>query len=119
MKNTLNKILLLAGVFITSASFAQRINAPGSPPNYKPSVASPVDLPLTGNTPGDTRVSVSNSSIYIWDGSAWQGTAGGGAAMWGSIGGGNSFASVLTNSVVLSSVQVLVNQIFTQIKKPA
>ena len=32
---------------------------------------------------------------------------------------GGSFASVMTNSVVLTSVQVLVNQIFTQIKKPA
>jgi len=31
---------------------------------------------------------------------------------------GGSFASVMTNSVVLTSVQVLANQIFTQIKKP-
>lgn len=31
---------------------------------------------------------------------------------------GGSFASVMTNSVVLTSVQVLVNQIYTQIKKP-
>jgi len=41
-----------------------------------------------------------------------------GAAVSAYISGGN-FASVMTNSVVLTSVQVLVNQIFTQIKKPA
>lgn len=41
-----------------------------------------------------------------------------GSAVSAYISGGNSFASVLTNSVVLTSVQVLVNQIFTQIKKP-
>ena len=41
-----------------------------------------------------------------------------GAAVSAYISGGNSFASVMTNSVVLTSVQVLVNQIFTQIKKP-
>ena len=40
-----------------------------------------------------------------------------GAAVSAYISGG-SFASVMTNSVVLTSVQVLVNQIFTQIKKP-
>lgn len=32
---------------------------------------------------------------------------------------GGGFASVLTNTVVLASVQVFVNQIFTQIKAPA
>lgn len=31
---------------------------------------------------------------------------------------GGSFASVMTNSVVLTSVQVLINQIFVQVKKP-
>ena len=41
-----------------------------------------------------------------------------GSAVSAYISGGNSFASVMTNSVVLTSVQVLVNQIFTQIKKP-
>jgi len=41
-----------------------------------------------------------------------------GAAVSAYISGG-SFASVMTNSVVLTSVQVLANQIFTQIKKPA
>lgn len=41
-----------------------------------------------------------------------------GASISAYVSGGN-FASVLTNSVVLTSVQVLVNQIFTQIKKPA
>ena len=87
MKNTLTKLLLLAGVILSSSTFAQKINVPGGAPNFKPSVASPLSLPPTGNAPGDARVSISNASIYIWDGSAWQGTAGGGAAMWGSIGG--------------------------------
>ena len=87
MKNTLTKLLLLAGVILSSSTFAQKINVPGGAPNFKPSVASPLSLPPTGNTPGDARVSISNASIYIWDGAAWQGTAGGGAAMWGSIGG--------------------------------
>ncbi len=41
-----------------------------------------------------------------------------GAAVSAYVNGG-SFGSVLTNSVVLTSVQVLFNQIFTQIKKPA
>jgi len=87
MKNTLTKLLFLAGVILSSSTFAQKINVPGGAPNFKPSVASPLSLPPTGNAPGDARVSISNASIYIWDGAAWQGTAGGGAAMWGSIGG--------------------------------
>jgi hypothetical protein len=85
MKNTLTKLLLLAGVFFASSSYAQRINVPGGAPNYKPSVTNPAALPATGNATGDARVSKSNASIYIWDGAAWQGTAGGGAAAWGAI----------------------------------
>lgn len=63
------------------------IPKPGGAPNFKSSIASPASLPLSGNQPGDARVSISNASIYIWDGAAWQGTAGGGAAAWGSITG--------------------------------
>lgn len=88
MKNTLSKLLLLVGVFLASSSYAQKINVPGGAPNYKPSVTSPASLPVAGNATGDARVSKSDSTLYIWDGAAWQSSGGGGgAAVWGSITG--------------------------------
>lgn len=40
----------------------------------KGSVATPGDLPATGNKPGDTYIVQSNGSIQTWDGTKWVST---------------------------------------------
>lgn len=81
MKNTLTRLLILAGVFFASSSYAQKITPAAGAPNYKPAVASSASLPTTGNTPSDMRITLDTFDIYVWDGAAWQlrsGSGGGG-----------------------------------------
>lgn len=64
------------------------INIPSGARTWKDPVATPMALPANGNVLGDARVANSNSTIYVWDGSAWQATGGGGgSAVWGGITG--------------------------------
>lgn len=46
--------------------------------NWRPTVYSAGDLPLTGNYVGDIRVTRLGTTIYVWDGAAWLSTGGGG-----------------------------------------
>ena len=68
MNNTLTKLLILAGVFFTSSSYAQKITPAAGAPSYKPAVTSSASLPLTGNTPSDMRITLDTFDIYVWDG---------------------------------------------------
>lgn len=48
------------------------INIPGAGSgSWKAPVDDFASLPLTGNKPGDTRVTLDSGSIYTWDGSSW------------------------------------------------
>lgn len=48
------------------------INIPDSgAPTWKAPVATAANLPATGNTPGDARVTLDNDDIYVWTGSSW------------------------------------------------
>lgn len=80
---------LLLGLLLFCSTVHAQVTTPAKAgaKNFKTSVANPASLPLTGNTAGDSRVSISNSSLYIWDGAAWQGIVGGGASVWGAITG--------------------------------
>lgn len=66
------KSLLLGLLLFCSTTHAQVTSSGPSPANLKPKVASPAALPATGNTAGDARVSVSDTSWYIWNGTAWE-----------------------------------------------
>lgn len=39
--------------------------------SWKAPVATPSDLPLTGNVDGDARITQSTDSLYVWGGSSW------------------------------------------------
>lgn len=53
------------------------IPAYGSP-SWKSPIDTAVDLPANGNQPGDARVVIDTSMIYIWNGTMWVAVAGGG-----------------------------------------
>lgn len=80
---------LLLGLLLFCSTVHAQVTTPAKAgaKNFKTSVANPASLPLTGNTAGDSRVSLSNASLYIWDGASWQGIVGGGASLWGAITG--------------------------------
>lgn len=58
----------------------------GGAVNYKSSVANVASLPATGNSPGDVRVTLDTSSLYIWDGASWQLATGGSGSPGGTSG---------------------------------
>ena len=43
----------------------------GTSINFKGSVETPADLPITGNSPNDAYVVTSNGDLYVWNGTAW------------------------------------------------
>lgn len=48
------------------------INIPESgSPTWKSPVPTPTDLPVSGNSPGDARITLNNSDVYVWTGSSW------------------------------------------------
>ena len=53
---------------------------------WKPPVASQAALPATGNNPGDARIDMSSFEVWIWNGSTWNGIAGGSLATSGPTG---------------------------------
>jgi len=55
--------------------------------NWKNPVDAVVDLPTTSNQIGDARVVVSEYAVYVWTGSAWQTSAGGGGGAVDSVNG--------------------------------
>jgi hypothetical protein len=62
-------------------------NIPGQgADSWKYSVNNVVDLPSTGNLPGDAAVVEATNDIYIWNGSAWIQKTGAGS-------GSNSFST--------------------------
>jgi len=65
------------------------INIPGAgSPQWKPPVANSAALPTVGNQSGDTRVTLDDQAIHVWDGvSTWVAAGGGGGGAWGSITG--------------------------------
>lgn len=82
------KKLILGLLFFAISSHAQHIiPGPGGSVNYKTTVANIGALPVVGNTPGDARVVLSASTIYVWDGAVWNSVAGAGSIVWGSITG--------------------------------
>lgn len=85
MKN----LFLVLSIFATSLVAHADLNPyPGNgASNWKTSVANIGALPMNNNTLGDIRGVLSNSNIYVWDGSAWVGQVGGGSASWGAISG--------------------------------
>jgi len=50
----------------------------GGSASYKDGVSTLANLPATGNTIGDVRVTFDTETIYIWSGSAWVAATGGG-----------------------------------------
>lgn len=93
-----NKLLLVASLLFSTAS-AQIVTYPDFGGSWKSPVANSAALPSTGNIIGDAKVTNDDQSIYIWDGSAWQLSSGG---------GGGAVASVqgLTGVVVLDTDDV-------------
>lgn len=71
------------------------INIPAS--SWKSPVAAFGNLPATGNTNGDARISLFDDSIYVWNGSSWVGVA-------GPAGPGGSWKQPVTNHSNLPSV---------------
>lgn len=53
-----------------SQDYFKNIPDSGSP-SWKRPVAIPADLPPTGNTPGDARITLNNDDIYVWTGTTW------------------------------------------------
>jgi hypothetical protein len=45
--------------------------APGTSINLKGSVATPANLPSTGNEPNDAYIVESDGNLYVWNGSVW------------------------------------------------
>lgn len=68
---------------------------------WREGVAAEADLPASGNTLYDARISLSDESIYIWTGSAWVEIAGGGGGGGVSTVGAFS-ASAQTNGASIS-----------------
>jgi len=56
---------------------ANRRSPSGPELSWQEPVDTTADLPLTGNNPGDARVSLDTSEIWIWNGTLW--TTGGAA----------------------------------------
>jgi hypothetical protein len=84
------------------------INIPNSgSPRWKSPVANPAALPAVGNTIGDVRLSLSNDTIYDWNGTNWVAIAGPGIdAAFGIIitpNGTYPHASIPTDSLTLTS----------------
>jgi hypothetical protein len=66
------------------------INIPGM--TWKEPVADVASLPTVGNVEGEARVTLDTGSIYVWDGSTWNasGGGGGGLTIGGAISGGTA-----------------------------
>lgn len=95
----MKKIVLALSLFVSLAHAQVIIPRPPSP-TWKTAVASPAGLPATGNAIGDSRVSKSDHTLYIWDGSAWQLTSSGiGTTAWGAITGTLSAQTDLWNAL--------------------
>jgi hypothetical protein len=65
-------------------------------PSWKNPVATAAALPATGNQPGDARVALDTSIIYVWSGSAWVAAGGGGGGGITSINSDVTAAQTLT-----------------------
>lgn len=63
------------------------INIPNNAESWKSPVETVGDLPTLGNEAGDARTIKNDGSLFIWDGSTWVLSGGGGSVDWGDIGG--------------------------------
>jgi hypothetical protein len=90
----------------TGETGPQGVPGPAGPPGagltMKGTVATPADLPATGNNPGDAYVVSSDGSMRVWDGTKWVsggpvgGTGGGGNAE--NCPSGSTFTAVVVNA---------------------
>lgn len=76
------KHLLALLIFISSSAFGANgyvdIGGSGGAANWKDSVLTTSALPAIGNSPGDARISLDTFDIYVWNGTTWVTSGGGG-----------------------------------------
>jgi hypothetical protein len=79
-------------LLISSIALGSPSSGFSSYPNYgdmhwKAPVASVAALPASGNSVADARIAEDTFNVYIWNGSTWVASGGGGSVAWGSITG--------------------------------
>lgn len=65
----------------------------GGAVEWKSPIDTAANLPSSGNRPGDVRAVTDTSTLYIWDGGAWQTVSGGGGGSPGGVSGAIQFNS--------------------------
>jgi hypothetical protein len=81
---------------------------PGPGLSFKGSVATPADLPQTGNKQGDTYVVSSDGSMQVWDGTKWVSGGPVGGAASESCPAGSTFGRFVIHGAVPDNAAIYV-----------